>query len=61
MNNRTLLGLSLLALSVSAGQAAMAAGEKGEGFIEGSSLTILNRNLYLGLCRDKAKIRTFVL
>ena len=46
MNNRTLLGLSLLALSVSAGQAAMAAGEKGEGFIEGSSLTILNRNLY---------------
>ena len=46
LNNRTLLGLSLLALSVSAGQAAMAAGEKGEGFIEGSSLTILNRNLY---------------
>ncbi|UZT76870.1 OprD family outer membrane porin [Ectopseudomonas chengduensis] len=46
MNNRTLLGLSLLTLSVSTGQAAMAAGEKGEGFIEGSSLTILNRNLY---------------
>jgi hypothetical protein len=46
MNNRTLLGLSLLALSISTGQAAMAAGEKGEGFIEGSSLTILNRNLY---------------
>lgn len=41
MNNRTLLGLSLLTLSVSTGQAAMAAGEKGEGFIEGSSLTIL--------------------
>lgn len=39
MNNRTLLGLSLLTLSVSTGQAAMAAGEKGEGFIEGSSLT----------------------
>ncbi|MCW1936127.1 OprD family porin [Pseudomonas sp. MDMC_285] len=46
MNNRTLLGLSLLTLSVSTGQAAMAADEKGEGFIEGSSLTILNRNLY---------------
>lgn len=46
MNNRTLLGLSLLALSISTGQAAMAADEKGEGFIEGSSLTILNRNLY---------------
>ena len=28
MNNRTLLGLSLLTLSVSTGQAAMAAGEK---------------------------------
>lgn len=29
MNNRTLLGLSLLTLSVSTGQAAVAAGEKG--------------------------------
>jgi len=29
MNNRTLLGLSLLTLSVSTGQAAMAAGETG--------------------------------
>lgn len=37
MNNRTLLGLSLLTLSVSTGQAAMAADEKGEGFIEGST------------------------
>jgi hypothetical protein len=46
MNNKALFGLSLIALSVSTGQAAMAAGEKGEGFIEGSSLTILNRNLY---------------
>lgn len=45
MNNKALFGLSLIALSVSTGQA-MAAGEKGEGFIEGSSLTILNRNLY---------------
>lgn len=58
MNNRTLLGLSLLALSISTGQAAMAADEKGEGFIEGSSLTILNRNLYLGSCRDKGKIHS---
>ena len=41
MNNKVLFGLSLIALSVSTGQAAMAAGEKGEGFIEGSSLTIL--------------------
>lgn len=53
MNNRTLLGLSLLTLSVSTGQAAMAADEKGEGFIEGSSLTILNRNLYFN--RDFTK------
>lgn len=37
MNNRTLLGLSLLTLSVSTGQAAMAADEKGEGFIEGTA------------------------
>ena len=37
MNNKALLGLSLIALSVSAGQAAMAAEEKAEGFIEGSS------------------------
>ncbi|MCE0975613.1 OprD family porin [Pseudomonas putida] len=56
MNNRTLLGLSLLTLSVSTGQAAMAAGEKGEGFIEGSSLTILNRNLYLGTIENSEKI-----
>ena len=46
MNNKALLGLSLIALSVSAGQAAMAAEEKAEGFIEGSSLSILNRNFY---------------
>jgi hypothetical protein len=37
MNNRTLLGLSLLTLSVSTGQAAMAAGEKGEGFIKAAA------------------------
>ena len=46
MDNKALLGLSLIALSVSVGQAAMAADEKPEGFIEGSNLTILNRNLY---------------
>ncbi|CAE6952635.1 conserved protein of unknown function [Pseudomonas marincola] len=42
MNSRTLLGISLLALSIIIWQAAMAADEKCERFIEGSSLTILN-------------------
>lgn len=46
MNGKALLGLSLIALSVNAGQAAMAAEEKDEGFIEGGSLSILNRNFY---------------
>lgn len=46
MNNKALLGLSQIVLSISAAQAAMAAEEKGEGFIEGSSLSILNRNFY---------------
>ena len=58
MNNRTLLGLSLLTLSVSTGQAAMAADEKGEGFIEGSSLTILNRNLYFNRDFRKGQSRS---
>ena len=57
MNNRTLLGLSLLALSISTGQAAMAADEKGEGFIEGSSLTILNRNLYFNRDFRKGQVQ----
>lgn len=40
------LKLSLIALGVSAGQAAIADEPKPEGFIEGSSLTVLNRNYY---------------
>jgi hypothetical protein len=46
MNKNKWLKLSLIALGVSAGQAAIADEPKPEGFIEGSSLTILNRNLY---------------
>jgi hypothetical protein len=46
MNNNKWLKLSLVALGVSAGQAAIADEPEPEGFIEGSSLTILNRNLY---------------
>ncbi|CAL5243547.1 hypothetical protein PASLES2_16250 [Pseudomonas aeruginosa] len=37
MNNKALLGILQIVLSISAAQAAMAAEEKGEGFIEGSS------------------------
>ena len=44
--NNPLFCLSLIALSIGTGQAAIAAEKKAEGFIEGSSLTILNRNLY---------------
>lgn len=46
MNNKSLFGLSLIALGISVGHGAMADEPKPEGFIEGSSLTILNRNLY---------------
>ena len=44
--NNPFFCLSLIALSIGTGQAAIAAEEKAEGFVEGSSLTILNRNLY---------------
>jgi len=44
--NKPFFCLSLLALSIGIGQAAIAAEEKAEGFVEGSSLSILNRNLY---------------
>ena len=44
--NNPLFCLSLIALSIGTGQAAIAVEEKAEGFVEGSSLTILNRNLY---------------
>ena len=46
MSSEALLGLSLIALSVSAGQVTMATEEKPKGFVEGCGLTILNRNLY---------------
>ncbi|KJZ60823.1 porin [Pseudomonas fluorescens] len=46
MNNKSFYGLSLIALGMSMGQVAMAVEQKPEGFIEGSSLNILNRNLY---------------
>lgn len=46
MNKNKWLKLSLVALGVSAGQAAIADEPAPEGFIEGSSLSILNRNLY---------------
>jgi hypothetical protein len=46
MNNKSLFGLSLIALGIGVGHGAMADEPKPEGFIEGSSLTILNRNLY---------------
>ncbi|SEE01548.1 MULTISPECIES: OprD family outer membrane porin [Pseudomonas] len=46
MSSEALLGLSLIALSVSAGQVTMATEEKPKGFVEGCGLTILNRNIY---------------
>ncbi|WP_028628386.1 OprD family porin [Metapseudomonas resinovorans] len=46
MNNKSLFGLSLIALGIGVGHGAMADEPKPEGFIEGSSLTILHRNLY---------------
>lgn len=46
MNNKSFYGLSLIALGMSMGQVAVAVEQKPEGFIEGSSFNILNRNLY---------------
>lgn len=46
MNNKSFYGLSLIALGMSMGQVAVAVEQKPEEFIEGSSLNILNRNLY---------------
>lgn len=46
MNNKRFYGLSLIALGMSTGQVAVAVEQKPEGFIEGSSFNILNRNLY---------------
>ena len=45
-NNNNFYGLSLIALGMSLGQVAVAVEQKPEGFIEGSSFNILNRNLY---------------
>lgn len=46
MNNKSFYGLSLVALGMNMGQVAVAVEQKPEGFIEGSSFNILNRNLY---------------
>ena len=46
MNNKNFYGLTLIALGMSMGQIAVAVEQKPEGFIEGSSFNILNRNLY---------------
>ncbi|PMV91904.1 MULTISPECIES: OprD family porin [unclassified Pseudomonas] len=46
MNNKSFYGLSFIALGMSMGQVAVAVEQKPEGFIEGSSFNILNRNLY---------------
>ena len=53
MNNKSIYGLSLIALSMSMGQVAVAVEQRPEGFIEGSTFSILNRNLYLN--RDYRK------
>ncbi|EPA99234.1 OprD family outer membrane porin [Pseudomonas sp. G5(2012)] len=53
MNNKSFYGLSLIALGVSMGQAALAVEQKTEGFIEGSTFSLLNRNLYFN--RDYRK------
>lgn len=53
MNNKSFYGLSLIALGMSMGQVAVAVEQKPEGFIEGSSLSLLNRNLYFN--RDNRK------
>ena len=46
MNNNTKLSMAALAIVVSSGPTVVFAEEKAEGFIEGSSLTVLNRNFY---------------
>lgn len=46
MVNNTKMSMAALAVVVGAGPSTVFAEEKPEGFIEGSSLTVLNRNLY---------------
>lgn len=46
MNNNTKFSMAALAIVVSSGQSTVFAEEKAEGFVEGSSLTVLNRNYY---------------
>lgn len=53
MNNKSFYGLSLIALGMSMGQVAVAVEQKPEGFIEGSTFSLLNRNLYFN--RDYRK------
>ena len=53
MNNKSFYSLSLIALGMSMGQVAVGVEQKPEGFIEGSTFSILNRNLYFS--RDYRK------
>lgn len=46
MANNTKLSMAALAMVVSSGPSLVLAEEKAEGFVEGSSLTVLNRNYY---------------
>src|SRR3546814_15315655 len=46
MNNNTKFSMAALAIVVSSGPSTVFAEEKAEGFVEGSSLTVLNRNYY---------------
>lgn len=46
MVNNTKLSMAALAMVVSSGPSLVLAEEKAEGFVEGSSLTVLNRNYY---------------
>ncbi len=46
MVNPTKISMAALAVVVGAGPSMVCAGDKPEGFVEGSSLTVLNRNFY---------------
>lgn len=45
MNNKSIYGLSLIALSMSMGQVAVAVEQRPEGFIEGSTFSIQSESL----------------
>ncbi|PMY58937.1 outer membrane porin, OprD family, partial [Pseudomonas sp. FW126-L8] len=46
MVNNTKMSMAALAVVVGSGPSMVMADDKAEGFIEGSSLTVLNRNFY---------------